>query len=78
MGYTDEEIEKARLEEERRGRRPLDVEELEKQQAARAKILEIIRSGGTEEEFREAVLSLGISANSSQFENVLALWYASR
>jgi hypothetical protein len=60
-------------EETRRGRRPIDIEE-RKRQAQLKRDLRMYLRIPTEQEFREAMLALGLRDGSPQLKQALTIW----
>ena len=59
--------------ETRRGRRPIDIEERRRQEQLKRDLRMYLRIA-TEQEFREAMLALGLRDGSSQLKEALKAW----
>lgn len=64
-------------EEESRGRRPVDTEELRTRQALKQKYRRLLQIN-RREDFVEAILALGIEPGSEEFDEFLQAWNAAR
>ena len=72
-----DEIEEIRKAEERRGRRPIDIETVAEKRRILAALREIL-AYGTVEELKQAMREYGISESSPEWAEALQIWNAER
>lgn len=71
------EIELVRKAEQRRGRRPFDIDTFHEKQRMRIALREILNYG-TVEDLKEAMREYGLSEGSPGWSKALQVWYAER
>jgi hypothetical protein len=67
------ELKDVMLQETRRGRRPIDIEEKRRIDSLKRDLRTLLQLG-TEDEFREAMLALGLLEDSEAFRETLRVW----
>lgn len=76
MTSKDDEIQNARLEDERRGRRPINIAEKTRRQILLKKFKEALESNDVEL-FKEAIIhDLGQLPGTPEYRESLKIWYA--
>ncbi|HVY92902.1 MAG TPA: hypothetical protein VHA14_09145 [Bryobacteraceae bacterium] len=76
MGSRDEDIQKVRKAELRRGsrRRPLDEEALERYRKLKAAIDCVYNEGGTIDDLKAVMLAFGLTPNSPAWQETIRVW----
>jgi hypothetical protein len=71
----DQTIERARLADSRRGKRPIDFETLDERRRRKA-ALQVIVDFGTEEDLKAFMRKRGLSEESHEWHEALRIWHA--
>lgn len=74
MSSRDEDIQDARAEEGRRGKRPLDIQEIRRTRQLKQKLREFLENGDREAFINAIVNDLGQLPGTDAYENSMKVW----